>query len=71
MHFETANTFAYSYIVIDPVLVLDWYLKTAVFQVVGAYYKYFPFKGKGYSTKESIQDGRTWERKRNSVQQDG
>jgi hypothetical protein len=71
MRFETAKRFGNGFVIIDPAHILHCYLKTILCQVVGAHYEYFPFRGKIICSEKGIQDGRTRERKRSSLQQNG
>ena len=61
------NTFINSFVVINAALIWYFSFENAACQVVGTHWKYFLVGGKGSSTKESIHDGRTWERKWNSL----
>jgi hypothetical protein len=71
MCLETVKTCSNSYVIIEPAHVLYLILKAVVHQVVRAHYKYFPVRGESNSAKETIQDGRTGQRKRSSLQQNG
>ena len=56
------NTFIYSFVIINAVLIWYFGFENAACQIVGTHWKYFVVGGKVSSTKEGIYDGRTWER---------
>ena len=62
------NTFINGCVIINAELIGYVGFGNAACQVVGTHCKYFLVGGKGRSTKERIHDGRTWEKKRSSLQ---
>ena len=61
------NTFINSSVIINSALIGHFGFENAACQIAGTHCKYFLVVGNGISTTESIHDGRTLERKRNSL----